>query len=105
MACVYARMAEGLTAVAAAHPGEAVAVASHGCAIRNALCWARGWPIERLGEVPWADDTRRGPAGVGRKAGPGLSLKTTVPIWRKNLLRWRPPPGGENRKGAGGCAF
>lgn len=57
MACVYARMAEGLTAVAAAHPGEAVAVASHGCAIRNALCWARGWPIERLGEVPWADNT------------------------------------------------
>ena len=57
MACVYARMAAGLTAVAAAHPGEAVAVASHGCAIRNALCWARGWPIERLGEVPWADNT------------------------------------------------
>lgn len=39
---VYRRMAEALTDIAAAHPGEAVAAASHGCAIRNALCWASG---------------------------------------------------------------
>lgn len=34
---VYRRMAEALTDIAAAHPGEAVAAASHGCAIRTAL--------------------------------------------------------------------
>ena len=54
---VYRRMAEALTDIAAAHPGEAVAAASHGCAIRNALCWASGRPIERLLEIPWCDNT------------------------------------------------
>ena len=48
---------QALTEIAAAHPGETVAVASHGCAIRNALCWAKGWPIERLSEVAWCDNT------------------------------------------------
>ena len=57
MAAVYARMARALTSIAAAHPAQTVAVASHGCAIRNALCWAKGWPIERLGEVAWCDNT------------------------------------------------
>ena len=54
---VYSRMAEALTEIAAAHPDETVAVASHRCAIRNALCWAKGWPIERLSEVAWCDNT------------------------------------------------
>ena len=54
---VFARMAEVLTEIAAAHPDGTVAVASHGCAIRNALCWAKGWPIERLNEVAWCDNT------------------------------------------------
>ena len=57
MISVYTRMGEGLMALAAAYPGGTVAVASHGCAIRNALCWARGWPIERLNDVPWSDNT------------------------------------------------
>ena len=54
---VYSRMAEALTEIAANHPGETVVVASHGCAIRNALCWAAGRPIERLQETPWCDNT------------------------------------------------
>ena len=57
MEAVYARMGEALLDIAAAHPGERVAVVSHGCAIRNALCFARGWPITRLNEVPWCDNT------------------------------------------------
>lgn len=54
---VYARMGAALSDIAAAHPGQAVAVASHGCAIRNALCWAKGWPIERLNDEGWCDNT------------------------------------------------
>lgn len=54
---VYARMGAVLTDIAAAHPGQKVAAASHGCAIRNALCWAKGWPIERLNDVGWCDNT------------------------------------------------
>lgn len=54
---VYRRMAAVLQDIAAAHPGQTVAAASHGCAIRNALCWAAGRPIEELLEIPWCDNT------------------------------------------------
>lgn len=54
---VYARMAEALTAIAAAHDGQTVAVTSHGCAIRNALCWAHGLPVEQLNTISWCDNT------------------------------------------------
>ncbi|MCI9413742.1 MAG: histidine phosphatase family protein [Clostridiales bacterium] len=57
MRAVYERMAAALTDIARRYEGKTVAVASHGCAIRNALCWMRGWPVERLNEVPWADNT------------------------------------------------
>ena len=57
MTAVYERMRRALTDIAAAHPGGTVAAASHGCAIRNALCWAHGWPIEHLNEVAWCDNT------------------------------------------------
>ena len=57
MRSVYERMAEALSDIASRFDGKTAAVASHGCAIRNALGWMRGWPVERLNEVPWADNT------------------------------------------------
>ena len=39
------------------NPGRTVCAASHGCAIRNFLCRASGWPIERLNEMDWCDNT------------------------------------------------
>lgn len=54
---VFRRMAQVLTEIAAGNPGRVVGVASHGCAIRNALCWAKGWPIERLNDVDWCENT------------------------------------------------
>lgn len=54
---VYRRMSGALSGIASLHPGGAIAVASHGCAIRNAICWAKGWPLERIGEVDWCDNT------------------------------------------------
>lgn len=57
MRAVYERMRRILSALAAAHPGGCIAAVSHGCAIRNAVCWARGWPVERVGEVDWCDNT------------------------------------------------
>lgn len=54
---VYARMWEAISGIARKHPGKTVGVASHGCAIRNYLCRARGWSIERLNEVAWCDNT------------------------------------------------
>ena len=57
MTAVYTRMKQALTEIAAANRGKTVAVASHGCAIRNALCWLKGYPPERINEVEWCDNT------------------------------------------------
>lgn len=57
MAAVYARMSQALREIAAKHPGGCVAVVSHGCAVRNALCFAKGLPLDRLQEVGWCDNT------------------------------------------------
>ncbi|MBQ9414075.1 MAG: histidine phosphatase family protein [Clostridia bacterium] len=54
---VYDRMSEALCDIAAANEGKAIAVASHGCAIRNALCWAKSQDIIHLGDTPWCDNT------------------------------------------------
>lgn len=57
MRTVYDRMQRALLHIVQECPEGQVAVVSHGCAIRNALCFAKGWPIERLGEVAWCDNT------------------------------------------------
>lgn len=57
MTAVFDRMKRVLTEIAAANKGKMVAVASHGCAIRNALCWLKGYPLERINQVDWCDNT------------------------------------------------
>ena len=57
MAEVYSRIWEAATEIAARHFGQSVLIASHGCAIRNLPCHAHGWPIERLNDVDWCDNT------------------------------------------------
>ncbi len=54
---VYERVWKGILQVVERHRGQTVCVASHGCAIRNLLCRAKGLPIERIGEIPWLDNT------------------------------------------------
>ncbi len=54
---VYERMWRAVGAIAARHPGKTVGIVSHGCAIRNYLCRVHGWPIERLNDVAWCDNT------------------------------------------------
>ncbi|MBP3415002.1 MAG: histidine phosphatase family protein [Clostridia bacterium] len=53
----YARLSEAIKDIAAQNDGKTVAIASHGCAIRVLLCWAKGWVIERLNDVEWCDNT------------------------------------------------
>ena len=38
-------------------PGSTILAASHGCAIRSALCCAMNIPIENLGQIPWGENT------------------------------------------------
>lgn len=57
MCCVYKRISQAIVRIASLHPDQNIAIVTHGCAIRNALCWARNWPIEQLNNVEWCDNT------------------------------------------------
>ena len=54
---VYARALAALKQIAAAHPGENVAVVSHGCFIRCCTCHAQGGTLETLGQTKWGGNT------------------------------------------------
>lgn len=57
MTQVYRRVSETVCWLARRHQGQTLILVSHGCALRTLLCWARGWPVERIGETEWADNT------------------------------------------------
>lgn len=57
MVQVYERMKNTLDRIARENAGGVVAVASHGCAIRNYQCYIRGLPLSRVNSVTWCDNT------------------------------------------------
>lgn len=54
---VYDRMVKSMAAIAKMNSGKTVAVASHGCAIRNYMCYALKMPIEQMNTLEWCDNT------------------------------------------------
>lgn len=54
---VFDRVWNTMMEIVRQNPDSVVCVTSHGCAIRNFLCRASGYPIERLNEVDWCDNT------------------------------------------------
>lgn len=54
---MYGRIWNTVIELVKANPGKTIAVTSHGCAIRNFLCRAEGWPIEQLNDMDWSDNT------------------------------------------------
>lgn len=54
---VYERASKILTEIIELHPGKRIAVATHGCFIRNAQCFLLGYPILEMNRVPLADNT------------------------------------------------
>lgn len=57
MGQVWNRMTAVMERLARDHKGQTVAVASHGCALRNFLCFVEFCDMERLADVGWADNT------------------------------------------------
>lgn len=57
MVQVYQRISRAVMAIAQREQHRTVAVVSHGCAIRNFLCYAKGYAIEKLNEIDWSDNT------------------------------------------------
>jgi probable phosphoglycerate mutase len=56
MAEVYARVSGFITKIAEKHYGKTVAVVSHGCVIRNLLCFMKYGDIAHLREVEWSNN-------------------------------------------------
>ena len=54
---VYERMKCAVLEIVEKNQGKQICITSHGCAIRNFLCWAMGKPIEKINEVDWCDNT------------------------------------------------
>lgn len=54
---VYERMVATVGQIVKRHPEETVVLVTHGCAIRCYLCFARAFPLERLGETDWGGNT------------------------------------------------
>lgn len=54
---VYDRMKNSIQKIASENVGKTVAVVSHGCAIRNFLCYASNTPFEELDNIEWSDNT------------------------------------------------
>ncbi|MGN0474512.1 MAG: histidine phosphatase family protein [Acutalibacteraceae bacterium] len=54
---VYNRISSAVLDIASQNCGKTIAIASHGCAIRCLMCWAKKLPIEKLNDIDWCDNT------------------------------------------------
>jgi len=57
MTDVYERIRKTIDRIVSENAGKTIAIVSHGCAIRNYLCYAGGFGIEGLQDMGWADNT------------------------------------------------
>ena len=57
MADVYARVSTVLMEIVQQEQNKTVCIVSHGCAIRNMMCFLHGGPLERIDEVPLGSNT------------------------------------------------
>jgi len=54
---VFDRMKSSISQIVLDNKGKTIAIVSHGCAIRNFLCYANKLPFEQLDSVEWSDNT------------------------------------------------
>lgn len=57
MAEVYNRVRAAIEEIVKSNQGKTVLITSHGCAIRCMMCFLRGLPVERIGEIPLGANT------------------------------------------------
>ena len=57
MAQVYERVKNGLVNIVKQNPNKTICVVSHGCAIKNMMCFAHGWTLENMDKVPLGTNT------------------------------------------------
>ncbi len=54
---VYNRMSDIFIKICSENKGKNIGIFSHGCAIRILMCYIKGYPLERINDVLWCDNT------------------------------------------------
>lgn len=72
---VFGRMRDTVLKIARRHPGQTVVISTHGCALRNLLCWAKGRPIEELKNIGWCDNTGISVIEINNKLEPTILVE------------------------------
>lgn len=57
MTDVYNRMVSTVNKIVEENQGKTILIVSHGCAVRNYLCYACGKPLSEILELGWSDNT------------------------------------------------
>lgn len=57
MRSVYSRMSEFVCELSFRYPDETIAIASHGCAIKNLICWFKFGDLSKMVTMPWPANT------------------------------------------------
>lgn len=57
MAEVYARVKKALLRIVSENKNKTVCIVSHGCAIKNMMCFAHGWEVDNIKQVPLGTNT------------------------------------------------
>lgn len=74
---VFARMKAAVDKLARENDGKTIAVVSHGCALRNYLCYAMGRPISALKDVGWSDNSAVSLVEYGENGVPKIIFKNS----------------------------
>ena len=78
MSDVYKRMSSFVLEKAQLFPGQTIVLASHGCAIRNLLCWAEQIGFENLGDEIWCANTAVNIIDIDEALQPHLIIKNDI---------------------------
>ena len=57
MAQVYERVKKALLRIVSENKDKTICIVSHGCAIKNMMCFAHGWEVKGIKEVPLGTNT------------------------------------------------
>ena len=95
---VYERMKHAVLEIVEKNQGKQICITSHGCAIRNFLCWAMGKPIEQINEVDWCDNTAVSIIDFDDAFNPTVVLAgMMLPIYREKHLLFQNKRGGSRK--------
>lgn len=85
---VYNRVTSALKSIVVAQQDRTVAIVSHGCSIRNMICYAKYKSIEKLNSIDWCDNTGISLVEFDSDFNPKLIFENNVDHLSENLLEF-----------------